>query len=103
MEIYISVVLTLLTIATGVLTVKSYYDSKKKDSNKQGKDSGAVEQKLNDIYKRTEEIQKDVRELREKDRATALLALQAQESAKSAHKRIDRIERERSVALRKDA
>ena len=103
MDVYTNVILTLLTIATGILTVRSFFDNKKKDSDKKSKDSGVIEQKLNDIDKRTGEIQKDVKDLREKESSNAILIASVQESTKSAHKRIDRIERDRGVALRKDA
>ena len=93
METYLSVVLTLLTIITGILTIISYSNARKKDSNTESRNSGVMEQKIHDIDKRTETIQRDVKELREKDSTTASLVVAVQESAKSAHKRIDCIER----------
>ena len=92
MGIYTNVILTLLTVITGILAIISFINGRNKDSNAEGKESGRIEQKIDDIDNRTETIQKDVKELREKDGATAKIAVIAHESAKSAHKRIDRIE-----------
>lgn len=93
MEVYTSVVLTLLTITTGILTVVNFAIARGKNSNDSGRRSGKIEQKLDDIDKRTELIQNDVKELREKDNATAQLIVATHESVKSAHKRIDDLER----------
>lgn len=103
METYISVILTLLTIVTGILTVVTFVNGRKKDSKDEGRSDGAMAQKLDDIDERTKSIQQDVRELRESDRATAMLAAKAEQKAQYAHERINRIDRARSVALRKDA
>lgn len=93
MEAYTSVILTLLTIITGILTVVNFTIARGKSSNADGRRSGRIEQKLDDIDKRTELIQNDVKELREKDSSTAQLVVALNESVKSAHKRIDDLER----------
>lgn len=90
---YISVILTLLTLITGVLAIISFVNGRKKDSNADSKRSGAMEQQINSIAHTAEEIQRDVRELRERDRLTSELAIAVQESVKSAHKRIDGLEK----------
>jgi outer membrane murein-binding lipoprotein Lpp len=92
MGAYTNVILTLLTIITGVLTILSFINGRNKESTDEGKEIGRIEQKINDIDKRTETIQKDLAELRDKDGATLKMAVIAHESAKSAHKRLDSIE-----------
>lgn len=98
---YTEVILTLLTVVTGILTILTFANSRRKDSNEQSKNIGVIEQKIDNINKRTEAIQTDVKDLREKYSITAQTLMSVQESTKSAHKRIDRVDR--SVAYRKDA
>ena len=93
MEVYTSVILTLLTIITGILTVVNFAIARGKTSNDSGRRSGRIEQKLDDIDKRTELIQNDLKEIRKKDSETAQLVVATHESVKSAHKRIDNLER----------
>lgn len=90
---YLSIILTILTILATILTIYTFFINRKKDNANEGKRSGAFEQKVDDIATRTEEIQRDVRELRERDRLTSELAIAIQESVKSAHKRIDGLEK----------
>ena len=99
---YSEVLLTLLTIATGVLTIATFINGRKKDGKEEGKSDGAQAQKLTDIDERTKSIQQDVRELRTQNSTTAILATTALEKAQSAHDRIDRLERDCGVAKRKE-
>ena len=92
MNTYISVILTLLTIITGILTILSFANGRKKESNDSSKQNGIMEQKINDIDKRTELIQKDIQEMRKNEHNTSQLAIEALASSKSAHKRIDALE-----------
>ena len=92
MNIYISVILTLLTIITGVLTIVSFINGRKKESNADSKQNGKTEQKIDDIGSRVELIQKDVQEIRNSEQKIMQLAIEALASAKSAHKRIDALE-----------
>lgn len=103
---YTDVILTLLTIVTGILTIKTFINGRNKDSKEEGKNDGVQAQKINDIDDRTKSIQQDVREIRNSGQKAEILATQALEKAQSAHKRIDtidRIDRARSVAIRKEA
>ena len=93
METYISVILTLLTITTGVLTIVSFSNGRKKDSKNDGKEVGIIQQKVDNIDKRTEEMQKDIREFRITESLSAQRSIEALASAKSAHKRIDNVEK----------
>lgn len=92
MDMYIKVILTLLTIITGILTIATFINGRKKDSNADSRQDGIMEQKINNIDDRTDKILKDIQEMRNNEHNTSLLAMEALASAKSAHKRIDALE-----------
>lgn len=94
MNTYISVILTLLTIITGILAIISFVNGRKKDSNADSKQSGKTEQKIDDIDKRTESMQKDIQEIRKTEQNTYQLAIESLATAKTAHKRIDALEKQ---------
>ena len=92
MGVYTDIILTLLTIVTGVLAILTFFNGRKKDAKNAGEESGVVKQSLDNIDKRTEEMQKDIRELRITESVSAQRSIEALASAKSAHKRLDAIE-----------
>ena len=92
MNTYISVILTLLTIITGILTILSFANARKKDSNDDSEQKGAMGQKISNIDTRTLSMEKDIQEIRKTEQNTMQLAIEALASAKSAHKRLDAIE-----------
>lgn len=92
MDVYTDVILTLLTIVLGVLTILNFVNGRKKESKDSGAEMGAINQKLDNLVERTEEIHTDVKELRAASVETGKTLSAVQESAKSAHKRIDRLE-----------
>lgn len=93
MENYLEFILTLLTIVGGLLTIATFLNNRNKDSKHSGEQSGAMGQKLDDITRRLEEIQADVREVRKGEEQTGRELAGVRESAKSAHKRIDYLEK----------
>ena len=93
MDMYIKVILTLLTIITGILTIATFINGRKKESNNDSRQNGIMEQKIINIDSRTEAILNDIREMQKNEHNTSLLAMEALASAKSAHKRIDALEK----------
>lgn len=57
-------------------------------------------EKIDNIQKCTEEIRQDIKELREDEKTSSLKVATIEESGKSAHKRIDRLE-EKIASLEK--
>lgn len=92
MEMYSNVILTLLTIVTGILAIVGFANGRTKEQSNSGKQIGKIEQKIDDIDERTESIQRDVKELRGELNSANQTAIKAYESSKSAHKRIDELE-----------
>lgn len=93
MEIYTNIILTLLTMITGVLTIVNFANGKNKSSNEDGKQIGKIEQKLCDIDVRTETIEREVKDLSKSFSRSNELSIEARESARQAHKRVDGLER----------
>ena len=93
MENYLEFILTLLTIVTGILAIVTFAIGRNKDSKNSGERLGVMSQKLDDIANRLEGIQADVREVRRGEEQTGKELVTVRESAKSAHKRIDALEK----------
>lgn len=91
MGTYTDIILTLLTIATGVLAILTFFNGRKKDAKNSGEEIGVVKQKVENIDKRTVEMQKDIREFRIAESLSAQRSIEALASAKSAHKRLDEL------------
>lgn len=96
---YLEVILTLLTIVGGLLTIATFTNNRNKDSKSSGEQTGAMSQKLDDITRRLEEIQADVREVRKGEEQTGKEVIAIRESTKSAHKRIDSLEKRLQVLI----
>ena len=92
MDAYVSVILTLLTVITGTLTVITFFRNGKKESNNDSEERGKTTEKLDNIEKCTEEIRKDIKELRSNEGSTSLKLAVIEASCKEAHRRLDRLE-----------
>lgn len=92
MSTYTDFLLTLLTIVLGILTIINFVNGRKKDGKSEGVQTGTIEQKLDGVAERIDEIRVDVKELRLSSVETGKELSAVHESAKSAHKRIDQLE-----------
>lgn len=90
---YLEFILTILTIVTALLAIATFVSGKKKDGQTSGEQLGSMSQKLDDISKSLEDIQEDVREVRKSEGQTGRELSAVRESARSAHKRIDTLEK----------
>lgn len=93
MENYLAFILTTLTIATGVLTIATFAIGRNKDSKHSGERLGVMSEKLDHITDNLEEIKLDVKEVRRTEEQTSIELATLRESTKSAHKRIDALEK----------
>lgn len=83
------ILLTALTIATGVLSVQTFFLNRKKDSQKQGETDGELHSDIKYIKDILIELRNETKEINRMISAHSIDIAKAQESLKSAHKRID--------------
>lgn len=90
---YTSFILTTLTIITGVLTVVSFYNGRKKDTKKDGEREATLRSDLQYIKDVLLDVRRETKEINQSiDNHSQRLA-QIEEQVKSAYIRIDHLEK----------
>lgn len=92
-NIYIQVILTLLTLTTGTLTVLTFIGNKQKDVKKDGTSAGQIQSDLIYIKNILVDLKSEFKDVKSVVDVHSERLARLEESAKQAHRRIDEIER----------
>ena len=90
---YASIILTLLTITTGVLTVASFYNGRRKDSRKDGEREATIRSDLQYIKDVLLDVRRETKEINLLVENHSQRIAHIEEQVKSAFVRIDHIEK----------
>ena len=83
------IMLTVLTIFTGVLAIVTFFNNRKKDNHTDGEADGKLQSDLNYIKATLQEIKSNTHEISKQLDNHSIAIAEAKQSLKSAHKRID--------------
>jgi 5-bromo-4-chloroindolyl phosphate hydrolysis protein len=86
---YTDVILTILSIATGVLAVVTFFKNNKKDNVKSGEEDGLLKADLTYIKDLLSEIKTETKEINKMLESHSVDIARVEQDVKSAHKRID--------------
>lgn len=90
----VEILLTILTIFSGVTAILTFFGNRRKDHQNEGETSGLIKADLQYIKTTLEDVKNDTRNINiHLDNHSDRLA-RVEESAKQAHKRIDKIEQQ---------
>lgn len=90
---YLEFITTVLTIILGVLTILTFFNNRKKDSNSDSEKIGAMGVSIDTIRATTEEIKIKVEKMADDSNKSDRDIAEIRSSLASAHKRIDRLEK----------
>lgn len=86
---YTDIILTILSVATGVLAIVTFFKNGKKDNVKSGEEEGLLKADLTYIKDLLSEIKTETKEINKMLESHSVDIARVEQDVKSAHKRID--------------